>query len=48
MLTVYCDRTDCYNNDEGECYSVDITIDEEGKCTEYTRRENENENDSDT
>lgn len=34
-MIVYCDRTDCYNNGEGECYSEVMNIDKKGNCTEY-------------
>ena len=40
MITVHCDRTDCYCNEDGYCEAdLGIQIDSIGECETYEERE---------
>ena len=40
MITVHCDRTDCYCNEDGYCEAdLGIQIDSMGECVVYEERE---------
>ena len=46
MITVHCDRTDCYCNEDGYCEAdLGIQIDSTGECVVYEEREEQEDED---
>lgn len=39
IVTIYCDRLNCVNNNKGECdCHGSLTLDEDGCCEDYIQR----------